>query len=154
MKHYWQVDKERLPNGNSRQYTYDDKCRVNTIKALSASGKLLDELKFTYTKAADGNRLIYVASSRDHLVRYQFAKFKECDGDSAPYLYEVIREHAPPVYYRYNTKAMPIKLCKKYGPDNRFEEIEYYKNGNNHRNTARKAKPEKVRCQKAPVSGK
>lgn len=160
LKHYWQVSTEKLPNGNTRRYTYDKKCRIESIEAENSVGKALGELKFRYAKTYKGYPLVYVATPSNNLVRYEFVKLKGKGlyAESAFYIASVIREQGPPLSYTYDTKAKIVKISRKSLPDNRFEEIDYYAKGHNQVNGRdiaikwkRDPRIQKVKQQKAPV---
>ena len=158
---HWLFTNEKLTNGNERVYSYDKKDRNQQISALDREGNHLSSLNFVYANHPDGTKVLSLESESGNLVRYRFDNFKGKRHHRGFYLIEVIRTHAPMVTYDYedhNDGARTVKIRRKNLPNNRFEEVEYYRKGHNSVGSTEirikgKEDPriDRVKLQKAPV---
>jgi len=130
----WRFSSEKLTNGNERAYTYDDKHRPQDITAKDRNGNLLANLNFTYAEHTDGTKVTYLNSEKGNLLRYRFEDFRGKKSKKDFYLIEVLRNQAPTVTYSYEDHsdgAETVKMRRKDLPNNRFQEVEYYRKGHN-----------------------
>ena len=100
----------KSPKGN-----YDG--RVSKIASFGSRDTLFSEISFAYPDKHGENITLVSSDGRQVLYNYD----RKC-------LKSVIRNHGPTIEYEYNGRK---KLIKKSLPNNRYLQVQYYKNGDN-----------------------
>lgn len=143
---------EKHPNGALTTYGYGKKYKQEFLEQLQVShmetGKLFGSLHFAYhTEGKHGKRYLYVDSSDGRRVSYEFDRFRpytppkpdeppnnsEEEVEDLFYLTKVDTPDRPQVTYHYQQKEQSdyFYIVGKHWPDNRFLQVEYYREGTN-----------------------
>lgn len=135
---YYEIDKEKKPNGNQVVHEFGKNWR-ETIKTLSASGELLSYVRFIHQSDKEFHKRpeVRIESCDGRQVVYRFLK-KPTQTSHINYLSEVESPEHPKENFEYDFvwwpgSNVPLgRLIAKRKPENRFILNAYYSKGDNY----------------------
>lgn len=158
---WWKLMDHFLPNGNSLFYNYGLDGELRFVDARNAQGNTLARLEFSSNIDETKKKTIEVKGSNGQCAKYHLELFSGKTSKKDYYIVAAERSNGPTIKYRYETgldRANIVKVKRKSLPDNRFQEIEYYRYkdnyvGNTYVKIPKKKDPrvDRVMLQKAPV---